>query len=90
MNSQNTLSFVPHIPNNVPEVKVMVAPEGLWHPMTDGTWPLHPFAYDKWEIAELSWHDTCYIHACLNPFLQFAVNRNENFDTETIPHPIFD
>lgn len=77
MNSQNTLTFVPHIPNNVPEVKVMVAPEGLWHPMTDGTWPLHPFAYDKWEIEELSWHDTCYIHAGLNPFLQFAVKGKE-------------
>ncbi|WP_286946030.1 hypothetical protein [Acetobacterium sp. UBA5834] len=80
MNSENTLKFVPHIPNNVPEVKVMVAPEGLWHPMTDGTWPLHPFAYDKWEIEELSWHDTCYIHAGLNPFLQFAVKGSDLLD----------
>ena len=80
MNSENTLKFVPHIPNNVPEVKVMVAPEGLWHPMADGTWPLHPFAYDKWEIEELSWHDTCYIHAGLNPFLQFAVKGRELLD----------
>lgn len=80
MNNENVLKFVPHIPNNVPEVKVMVAPEGLWHPMTDGTWPLHPFAYDRWEVEELSWHDTCYIHAGLNPFLEFSVKGKELLD----------
>lgn len=80
MSTEPVLKFIPHIPNNVPENKLLVAPEGIWRPMTDGTWPLHPFAYDKWEVEELSWYDTSYIHAGLNPFLEFDVHGKELLD----------
>lgn len=67
------LCFAPYIPNDVPANQVLVAPEGVWHPMEDGSWPLHPFSYDRWEKEELSWYDSCYIHAGLNPFMFYDV-----------------
>lgn len=80
MGATDTIKFSPHIPNNVPEVNLLVAPEGKWHPDSDGTWPLHPFAYDRWEKEELSWYDTSYIHAGLNPFVEYQVKGTELLD----------
>ena len=37
MGATDTIKFSPHIPNNVPEVNLLVAPEGKWHPDSDGT-----------------------------------------------------
>ena len=80
MDKNKQLNFAPYIPNNVPENQVLVAPEGVWQPMDDGTWPLHPFSYDRWEKEELSWYDNCYIHAGLNPFMFYDVKGKELLD----------
>lgn len=79
-NEKKQLGFAPYIPNNVPENQILVAPEGVWHPMDDGVWPLHPFSYDRWEKEELSWYDNCYIHAGLNPFMFYDVKGKELLD----------
>lgn len=80
MGATDIIKFSPHIPNNVPAVKLLVAPEGKWHPDSDGTWPVHPFAYDRWEKEELSWYNTSYIHAGLNPFMEYQVKGKELLD----------
>lgn len=80
MDNNKQLTFSKVIPNSVPNHQVLVAPEGPWHPLDDGTWPLHPFSYDRWEREELSWYDNCYIHAGLNPFMFYDVKGIELLD----------
>ena len=67
------LALSPFIPNTIPNNATYVSPEGKWRPLDDGTWPLVPFAYSRWEDEELSWYDTSYIHAGLNPFMFYDV-----------------
>lgn len=70
---KNNVKVSPYIPNTVPENTLYVAQEGKWAPMEDGSFPLMPFAYDTWEKEELSWYDTSYLHAGLNPFMFFEI-----------------
>lgn len=76
-NDSKKLVMSPYIPNTVPQNTVYVCPEGKWAPLDDGQWPLVPFAYDTWVKEELSWHDTSYLHAGLNPFMFFDIKGTE-------------
>ena len=75
MENQNekALAMSPFVPNAIPENALYVCQEGKWAPLDSGEWPLLPFAYDTWVKEEASWHDSCYIHAGLNPFLFFDI-----------------
>jgi glycine cleavage system aminomethyltransferase T len=68
-NKNYRLVVSPFVPDNLFAHAVYVSPEGNWRSLGDGTWPAVPFAYTTWEHEELSWHDTSYIHAGLNPFM---------------------
>lgn len=75
--NEKIIKFAPYVNNTIPNTAVFVSPEGLFAPMGDGTWPLHPFAFDKWTKENTSWYDTSYIHAGLNPFPRFIIHGNE-------------
>ena len=47
---------------------VFITSEGGGRPFK-GKIPLYPFEYSSWQEEELTWHDNCYIHAGLNPFV---------------------
>ena len=70
---EKVLIMSPFVPNRIPDTALYVCQEGKWTPLDSGEWPLLPFAYDKWEREELSWYDTCFIHAGLNPFMFFEI-----------------
>jgi len=77
-NKNKTLAMSLFVPNTIPKTALYVCPEGKWASIDNGEWPLVPFAYDKWVNEELSWHDNCYLHAGLNPFLFFDI-RGEGY-----------
>lgn len=72
-NNEKILKLSPYVPNTIPQNTLYVAPEGKWAPMDDNKWPLVPFIYDSWVKEEVSWHDNCYIHAGLNPFMFYEI-----------------
>ena len=81
MSSEMKMTFSPYIPNDqIPEKAVFVAQEGKFTPLDNGEWSVHPFAYDRWEKEEMSWYETSYIHAGLNPFLFFDIKGKEYLD----------
>ncbi|MDR2079310.1 MAG: hypothetical protein LBP74_06300 [Treponema sp.] len=41
------------------------------HPAAGG---VQPFVYTNWRDEELSWHENCYIHAGLNPFVETRIS----------------
>lgn len=51
---------------------VYITPEGPIRSI-NGKLPMFPLEYSGWQEEELSWHDNCYIHAELNPFIFHAV-----------------
>ncbi len=77
MCNDKKMTFTPFVPNIIPEVAVFVAQEGKFAPLDNGEWSVHPFAYDKWEKEEMSWYDTSYIHAGLNPFMFFDIKGDD-------------
>jgi len=72
-NEDKKPTMSPFVPNLIPGTALYVCQEGKWAPLDNGEWPLLPFAYDTWVNEELSWYDSSYIHAGLNPFLFFDV-----------------
>ena len=74
------IKLSPYIPGTIPKNKVYVSSEGVWHPDSDGAWPLHPFAFDRWDVEDMSWHDTCSLHEGLNPFSMYKVHGKEFLD----------
>ncbi|MDR2079309.1 MAG: hypothetical protein LBP74_06295, partial [Treponema sp.] len=70
MSNENRQEIIlsPHVPEDLFRTVVYVAPEADHRPF-NGKFPLFPFIYSDWEKEELSWHDNCYIHAALNPFM---------------------
>ena len=74
MNVTPSVKLTPLIPNLVPKNKVFVCPESSWMPDSDGAWQLHPFAFDRWDVEEMSYYDTCSLHCALNPFNVFEVH----------------
>ncbi|MFZ7121381.1 MAG: hypothetical protein ACOWWH_10565 [Eubacteriaceae bacterium] len=79
-NESKKLVMSPYIPNTIPKNTVYVCPEGKWLPMNNGQWPLVPFAYNTWVNEEISWHDTSYLHAGLNPFMFYDIKGLEYLD----------
>ena len=73
-NQTASVKLTPLIPNLIPRNKVFVCPESSWMPDTDGAWQLHPFAFDRWDVEEMSYYDTCSLHCALNPFNVFEVH----------------
>ena len=73
-NQTASVKLTPLIPNLVPRNKVFVCPESSWMPDSDGAWQLHPFAFDRWDVEEMSYYDTCSLHCALNPFNVFEVH----------------
>lgn len=71
---EKVMNFAPYVNNTIPKTAVFVSPEGIFLPMEDGKWPVHPFAYDAWYKECMSWYDTCYLHAGLNPFVRFKIH----------------
>lgn len=60
--------FIPFEPN----IAVLVQSEG--QPITPiDAGGYHPLEYTGWWDEEMSWHDTCYIHAGLNPANVYSV-----------------
>lgn len=63
---------------------------------------LQPFVYTGWREEEMSWHDSCYIHAGLNPFRENIIkgpdalkflnanltNGFDNFPVGSIKHAV--
>ncbi|MGI5932200.1 MAG: hypothetical protein ACOX8G_06715 [Eubacterium sp.] len=47
---------------------VYITPEGPIRTI-NGQIPMFPLEYSGWQEEELSWHDNCYIHSGLNPFI---------------------
>ena len=74
MNVTPSVKLTPLIPNLVPRNKVFVCPESSWMPDSDGSWQLHPFAFDRWDVEEMSYYDTCSLHCALTPFNVFEVH----------------
>lgn len=79
-NESKKLVMSPYIPNTIPKNTVYVAPEGKWMPLDDNQWPLVPFAFNTWVNEEISWYDTSYLHAGLNPFMFFDIKGTEYLD----------
>jgi glycine cleavage system aminomethyltransferase T len=73
-NQTASVKLTPLIPNLIPRNKVFVCPESSWMPDADGAWQLHPFAFDRWDVEEMSYYDTCSLHCALNPFNVFEVH----------------
>ena len=73
-NQTANVKLTPLIPNLIPRNKVFVCPESSWMPDSDGSWQLHPFAFDRWDVEEMSYYDTCSLHCALNPFNVFEVH----------------
>ena len=73
-NQTASVKLTPLIPNLIPRNKVFVCPESSWMPDSDGAWQLHPFAFDRWDVEEMSYYDTCSLHCALNPFNVFEVH----------------
>jgi glycine cleavage system aminomethyltransferase T len=73
-NQTANVKLTPLIPNLIPRNKVFVCPESSWMPDADGAWQLHPFAFDRWDVEEMSYYDTCSLHCALNPFNVFEVH----------------
>lgn len=61
------LAFAPFV-TNTGEENVFVTSEGGGRPI-NGRVPVFPFEFSTWQEEELTWHDSCYIHAGLNPFV---------------------
>ena len=74
MNVTPQIKLTPLIPNLVPRNKLFACPESSWMPDSDGAWQLHPFAFDRWDVEEMSYYDTCSLHCALNPFNIFEVH----------------
>ena len=77
MNVTPNVKLTPLIPNLIPRNKVFACPESAWMPDSDGAWQLHPFAFDRWDVEEMSYYDTCSLHCALNPFNIFEVHGAE-------------
>ncbi|MBQ6524253.1 MAG: hypothetical protein IJI12_06285 [Atopobiaceae bacterium] len=73
-NQTANVKLTPLIPNLIPRNKVFVCPESSWMPDADGAWQLHPFAFDRWDVEEMAYYDTCSLHCALNPFNVFEVH----------------
>ncbi len=73
----NNVKITPLLPNQIPSQKVFVCPESAWMPDSDGKWELHPFAFDRWDVEEMSYYDTCSLHCGLNPFNTFEVHGSD-------------
>ena len=58
------LAFAPFVTNTGTE-NVFVTSEGGGRPI-NGRVPVFPFEFTSWKDEELTWHDSCYIHAGLN------------------------
>lgn len=76
-NQTASVKLTPLIPNLVPRNKVFACPESSWMPDSDGSWQLHPFAFDRWDVEEMSYYDTCSLHCALNPFNVFEVHGSD-------------
>jgi len=61
------VGFAPFLTQTGTE-NVFITSEGGGRPM-NGKIALFPFEFSSWQEEELTWHDSCYIHAGLNPFL---------------------
>lgn len=77
------VKITPLLPNQVPKNKLFVCPESAWMPDSDGNWQLHPFAFDRWDVEEMAYYDTCSLHAGLNPFNIYKVHGKEFLDLLT-------
>ena len=71
------VKITPLLPNQLPKNKLFVCPESSWMPDSDGKWQLHPFAFDRWDVEEMAYHDTCSLHIGLNPFNIYKVHGND-------------
>jgi len=79
MNNSQTpnVKLTPLIPYMIPRNKLFVCPESAWMPDSDGAWQLHPFAFDRWDVEEMAYYDTCSLHVGLNPFNVYKVHGND-------------
>ena len=77
MNVTPSVKLTPLIPNLIPRNKTFVCPESSWMPDSDGAWQLHPFAFDRWDVEQMSYYDTCSLHCALNPFNVFEVHGSD-------------
>lgn len=71
------VKITPLMPKRIPQNKLFVSPESSWYPDSDGKWQLHPFAFDRWDVEEMAYHDTCSLHIGLNPFNVFKVHGSD-------------
>lgn len=75
MSEIQSIKLSPYIPNTVPENKVYASTVGAWMPcQEDGKWPLHVFAFERQNIENRSWYNTCSIHEGLNPFMMYEIH----------------
>lgn len=58
---------------------VYITPEGPIRTI-NGQIPMFPLEYSGWQEEELSWHDNCYIHAGLNPFIFHEIKGDDFLD----------
>jgi glycine cleavage system aminomethyltransferase T len=71
MQGKRLLKHTPYVPYN-PDVFTYVQSEGgMVTPAGSGGF--HPFEYEGWAKECLSWHETCYIHAGLNPINTYKI-----------------
>jgi glycine cleavage system aminomethyltransferase T len=68
----------PYIPYD-PDAFTYVESEGRGGPATpDSVAGFHPYEYEQgWEKEMLSWHDSCYLHAGLNPTATYKIKGPE-------------
>jgi glycine cleavage system aminomethyltransferase T len=73
MSQNEQLKFtVPFVDCDPSKNAVYVTSEGGARPYR-GSIPVFPYEFSGWQDEELTWHDSCYIHAGLNPFVWFHV-----------------
>ncbi len=72
--STSEIKITPLMPDPLPAHKLYVCPESPWMPDSDGKWQLHPFAFDRWEVEEMAYYDTCSLHFALNPMNIYKVH----------------
>jgi len=75
-NQDVKLILSPYHPDNLDNHTVRVTSEGGYRPSKESKFPMFPFEFTNWQKEELSWHDNCYIHAGLNPFM-FTLYKGE-------------
>ena len=71
VNLQKSFRFSPYVPYDS-NVEVYVHSEG-WVITPPSVGGVHPFEYTGWWDEMMSWHESCYLHAGLNPTATYRI-----------------